>query len=459
MFHQIKMLAALAAFAGLAIAGQAFASAADDAAKLGTTLTPWGAEKEGNKDGTIPAYTGPIKPPAGYDPKKPGVRPDPFAGEKPLFSIDAKNVDKYADKVSEGNKAMFKKYPTYRMDVYPSHRTVNYPKYVLDNTKKNVGQCKTVADGLQVENCYAGFPFPFPKTGSEVMWNRLWKFDAFMIESAGMTGTVVDTQGNRTVTGVGKMWIEYPIYNPAKTTPVALNETYGRIRIDYTDPPRKAGEKLIVLDGVDMVGVGRKAFSYLPGQRRVKLAPDIAYDTPSPTGGGAGTVDEAAVWYGSLDRYNFKLIGKKEMYIPYNTYKIRDPQQCPSAVAMKTPHHLNPDCMRWELHRVWVVEATLRTGKRNVYAKRTLYWDEDMPGIGISDNYDSTGQIYRTTHSLPIALYETQGHSTDEWVTYDLATGNYARQEDVTDTGGWIVTGAKASSFFSPEALAGEGVR
>lgn len=126
---------------------------------------------------------------------------------------------------------------------------------------------------------------------------------------------------------------------------------------------------------------------------------------------------------------------------------------------MKTMHHLNPDCMRWELHRVWVVEATLRTGKRNVYAKRTLYWDEDMPGIGISDNYDSTGQIYRTTHSLPITLYETQGHSTDEWVTYDLATGNYARQEDVTDTGGWIVTAAKASSFFSPEALAGEGVR
>lgn len=312
MFHQIKITAALAAFAGLAIAGPAFAGPAEDADKLGTTLTPWGAEKEGNKEGTIPAYTGPIKPPAGYDAKKPGVRPDPFAGEKPLFSIDAKNVDKYADKVSEGNKAMFKKYPTYRMDVYPSHRTVNYPKYVLDNTKKNVGQCKTVADGLQVENCFAGFPFPFPKTGSEVMWNRLWKFDAFMIESAGMTGTVVDTQGNRTVTGIGKMWIEYPIYNPAKTTPVALNETYGRIRIDYTDPPRKAGEKLIVLDGVDMVGVGRKAFSYLPGQRRVKLAPDIAYDTPSPTGGGAGTVDEAAVWYGSLDRYNFKLIGKRK---------------------------------------------------------------------------------------------------------------------------------------------------
>ena len=274
-----------------------------------------------------------------------------------------------------------------------------------------------------------------------------------------LTGTVVDTQGNRTVTGVGKMWIEYPIYDPAKNTPVGIKETYGRIRIDYTDPARKAGEKLIVIDGVDMVNVGRKAYSYLPGQRRVKLAPDIAYDTPSPTGGGAGTVDEAAVWYGALDRYDFKLVGKKEMYIPYNTYRIRDRDVCPSSVSMKAAHYLNPDCMRWELHRVWVVEATLKPGKRNVYAKRTIYWDEDMPGIGISDNYDSTGQIYRTTHSLPIALYETQGHSTDEWVTYDLATGNYARQEDVTDSGGWIITAAKPSFFFSPESLAGEGIR
>lgn len=457
MRHQIKSIAAAIV---LVMSYPAYAAGTpEEISQLGVTLTPWGAEKAGNKDGSIPAYTGPIKPPASYNPAKPGVRPDPFANEKPLYSIDAKNMDRYADKLSEGNKQMLRKYPGYRLDVYQSHRTANYPKYVLDNTRKNASQCKTAGNELQLVNCYAGFPFPFPKTGNEVMWNRLWKFDAYSLESDGMSGYVVDTKGNITLTGVGKMWIHYPIYDPAKTTPVALDEPYEKIRIDYTAPARKAGEKLIVLDPVDMVNSGRKAFSYLPGQRRVKLAPDISYDTPSPTGGGAGNVDEAAVWYGSLDRYNFKLVGKREMLIPYNTYKIRDASQCPSTVSMKTKNYLNPDCMRWELHRVWVVEATLKEGKRNAYTRRTIYWDEDLPGVGMSDNYDSTGNIYRVSHSLPITLYETQGHSTDEWVTYDLATGNYTRQQDVTDTGGWIVTPAKPPAFFSPEGMAGSGIR
>jgi len=458
MKHTPTILAAALSFA---LAGPAAATATPEEIKtLGTTHTLWGAEMAGNKDGTIPAYTGPIKPPASYDAKNPGVRPDPFAAEKPLFSIDAKNMAQYADKLSPGIQAVLKKYATYRIDVYPSHRTASYPKFFTDNTLKNAtGACKTVNDGLQIAGCHGGMPFPFPKTGNEVMWNRLLKYDAYALMSANMTGSVVDTQGNRTVTGMGTMWIQYDIFDPERTTPIADQEIYERLRIDYNEPARKAGEKLIVQDSVDMVSVGRRAWSYLPGMRRVKLAPDIAYDTPSPTGGGAGTVDEAAVFYGSLDRYDFKLVGKRELYIPYNTYKVRDPKQCPSSVSMSTKNHLNPDCVRWELHRVWEVKATLKPGKRHVYPTRTLYWDEDLPGVGIADNYDSTGQIFRVTHTLPITMYETAAHSTDEWVTMDLATGNYARQEDVTDRGGWVAIPLKPKTFFASEALAGEGVR
>jgi len=449
------------AIVALALAGSAAAAvSADEARALGTTLTPWGAEKAGNKEGTIPAYTGPVAAPASYDAKNPGYRPDPFAAEKPLFSIDAKNMDKYADKLSDGIKAAMKKYPTYRIDVYPSHRTANYPKWYLDNTMKNAtGGCKTASDGLLITGCFGGLPFPIPKTGSEVMWNRQLKFDASSLMSPNMMGTVVDTQGNRTVTGVGSMWYQYDIFDPARTTVIGDQEVFQRLRIDYNEPARKAGEKLIVQDSIDNLNIGRRAWSYLPGMRRVKLAPDIAYDTPSPTGGGAGTVDEAAVFYGSLDRYDFKLVGKKELFIPYNDYKVRDRKQCPSTVSMSTKNHLNPDCVRWELHRVWEVKATLKPGKRHVYPNRTIYWDEDLPGVGISDNYDSTGQIFRVTHSLPLSFYETPGHSTDEWVTMDLATGNYARQEDVTDNGGWVVIPFKPKSFYASESLAGEGVR
>lgn len=457
MMHRQKLLVAAAlatAWAGAATA----AATADEVKQLGTTLTLWGAEKGGNKEGTIPAYTGPITPPATYDPKTPTYRPDPFVNEKPLFSIDSKNMDKHADKLTEGIKAMLKKYPAYRLDIYPTHRTANYPKLYLENSVKNATQCKTADNELKLDGCWAGLPFPFPKTGNQVMWNRLLKYDGYSLFSRAAASSVVDTRGNITVAGVPDFWMYYPIFDPKKTTPIGPKEVYEKIRLDYTSPARKAGEKLVVHDNVDMVDVGRRAWSYLPGQRRVKLAPDIAYDTPGPTGGGTVLVDDSAVFYGALDRFDFKLVGKKEMFIPYNAYKARDRKVCPGSVSM-TKHHLNPECVRWELHRVWVVQATVKPGLRHAYPKRTFYWDEDLPGVGMSDNYDSAGQIYRVSHSLPITLYETQAHSTDEWVTYDLATGNYSRQEDPTDAGGWEVIPPKPETFFSPEALAGEGVR
>lgn len=450
----------LAALVVAGIAGTAMAAATpEEVRSLGTTHTPWGAEKAGNKEGTIPEWSGAVKPPATFDPSKPTHRPDPFAHEKPLFSIDARNIDKYADKLTEGTKAMLKKYPTYRLDIYPSHRTANYPKYYLDNTIKNASQCKTAAAGLQLDGCWPGMPFPFPKTGNEVIWNRLLKFDAPAFMTTGMTSRVIDTRGNSTATGASTAYIQYPMFDPKRTTPISGNEPYELIRLDYSAPARKAGEKVLVRDSVDMLNTGRRAWSYLPGQRRVKLSPDLSYDTPSPTGGGTGVLDDTGVFFGAMDRYDFKLIGKKEMFIPYNAYRIRDPKVCPDAVR-HVKNHLNPDCMRWELHRVWVVEATLKQGKRHVYPKRYFHFDEDFPGVGIADNYDSTGQVYRVVLNLPISLYETPGHhTTDEYVTHDLATGLYAHQTDPTDKGGWVVTPMKPDSFFTPEALAAEGVR
>jgi len=441
-------------FAGASLA----AVSAEEAKQLGTTLTPWGAIKAGNADGSIPAYTGPIKPPASFDPKNPGHRPDPFADEKPLFSIDAKNMDQYADKLSEGIKAMLKQYPTYRLDIYPSHRTANYPQHYLENTTKNATDCKTRDKELKLDGCWRGLPFPIPKTGNEVMWNRLLKYDGYSLYTRGAASLVVDSRGDVTATGIPDFWMYYPIFDPTKTTPIAPQEPYEKIRLDYSGPARKAGERLVVHDNVDMVDIGRRAWSYLPGQRRVKLSPDLAYDTPSPTGGGAATVDDSAVFYGALDRFDFKLIGKKEMYIPYNNYRVRDPKVCPSKVAL-TKNHLNPDCVRWELHRVWVVEAMVKPGLRHMYTKRTFYWDEDLPGVGLADNYDAAGKIYRASHSLPITLYDIVGHSTDEWVTYDLQTGVYTRQMDATETGGWVEIPPKPESFFASEALSGAGIR
>jgi hypothetical protein len=449
----------LAAAVAAACAGTASAAVSPEEAKqLGDTLTPWGAIKAGNKEGTIPAYTGPLKPPANYDRSKPGYRPDPFANEKALFVIDGKNYTQYADKLTEGVKAMFQKYPNYRIDVYPSHRVVNNPKLFNDNAIKNATACKTSEDGSNLIGCWAGTPFPIPKNGAEVMWNRLLKYDGHALFSKGANSWVVDTNGSYSTAGRYDFWMLYPIFSPSKTTVIGSKDVYEKIRLDFDAPARKAGEKLVVHDNIDMIDPGRRAWQYLPGQRRVKLSPDISYDTPSPTGGGAATVDDSALFYGAIDRYDWKLIGKKEMYIPYNTYKARDPNVCSSKVIL-TKSFVNPDCVRWELHRVWVVEGNLKAGKRHIYPKRTYYWDEDLPGVGMADNYDAAGKIYRVSLPFPIVLYDGEGASTDEWVTYDMATGIYTYQETVTDTGGWVFTPPKSDSFFSPEALAGEGVR
>jgi hypothetical protein len=452
-----RNLIAVAVSGGAAMSAIA-AATQEEIAQVGTKYTPRGAEMAGNADGSIPPYTGPIKPPANYDPKTPGYRPDPFADEQPLFSVTAANMDQYADQLSEGMEEMFRKYPSYRMDIYPTHRTAAYPDYYLENAKKNMTSCKTVNDELGLSGCYGGTPFPFPKTGNEVMWNRLLKFDQFAFETPLFTGSLVDASGNRIITGVASMQIQYPIFDPKKTDPIGDKDIYEMLRNDFTDPPRKNGQKTVVRDSIDMVDTGRRAWQYLPGQRRVKLAPDIAYDTPSPTGGGAAVVDELALFYGALDRYNFKLVGKKEMFIPYNTYKLHDRSICPDQVA-ETPKHLNPDCMRWEKHRVWVVEATLKEGKRHVYPRRMLFLDEDLYGTGISDNYDATGKVYRVTHNLPITFYEATGHATDETVTYDLATGAYHRSQNPTMGTGWVITDGRPESHFSPQSMAGGGIR
>lgn len=457
----IKTLA-LTAMMTLPLAAQAGPSA-DEIKQLGTTLTPWGAIAAGNAEGTIPPYSGGINPPPNYDAGKPGIRPDPFANEKPLFSISAANLGDYEDKLTDGVKEMLRKYSTFRIDVYPTHRTAKYPQYVSDNTLKNAQSCELAPNMLQLAGtCFGGVPFPIPKSGSEVMWNRTMKYDQFAYYSPAQTSTLVDRSGGLVESGAFIYWQTFPAYDPARTTPIGADEMLEYGRVDWTGPARKAGEKLVLHDSVDMLNVGRRAWSYLPGQRRVKLSPDVAYDTPSPGGGGVGTVDDTQVFYGSQDRYNYKLIGKKELFMPYNTFQLHDEKLCPKEKVF-TPNHMNPDCVRWELHRVWVVEATLKEGKRHLYPRRVFYWDEDIPAVGMGDNYDDAGKIFRVSQTHYYPFYETTGHNTHEFVVHDLNSGAYVRQAYTPAGKGMMVvtepSQAKPASFYDSSTLSQSGIR
>jgi hypothetical protein len=448
MKSKITLIAALlAAHAGSSIA----AVSADEAKKLGTTLTGIGAEKAGNKEGTIPEYKGGLTtPPAGYK-KGDGIRPDPFASEKPLFSIDAKNMDKYADKLTEGVKTLMKKYPTYRIDVYPTQRTAAYPKYIIDNTAGCAVTAKTKAGGISMEGCHAGIPFPIPKTGNEAMWNHLMRFRGTALQQK-FAAWNVDASGRPTLSTEGAVYQDFPYWDNSKKS----SDLLFMLKIIYTGPPRRAGEALMVHDPLDFADKGRRAWQYLPGQRRVKLAPDVAFDTPNPGTAGASTYDDAYVFNGSMERFNFKLVGKKEMYVPYNNYRMAYHSK---AVDLLKPNHLNPDLVRWELHRVWVVEATLMEGKRHVYNKRLFYLDEDSWLALSSDQYDARGQIYRSGFNYVVPSYEIPAPFADLQGHYDFIGGLYTTNGYTAEVGGVRHGPMQPEREMSPEALGGSGIR
>jgi len=436
----------------LACAGSALGTvSAEEAKKLGTTLTAVGAEKSGNADGSIPPYTGGLTtPPAGFK-KGSGIRPDPFANEKPLFSINAGNMSKYADKLTEATKALMKKYPTYRIDVYKTHRSVALPKYVLDATARNAVTAQTTNGGLGIKNAKSGVPFPIPKDGYEAMWNHLLRFNGEALEYK-FTNYNITSAGRKTLSAAGTIQEEYPYYNKQNPS----SESYMMFKVNYTDPSRRNGEALMVVDPLNLAEKNRVAHQYLPGQRRVKLAPDIAFDTPNPGSAGLITYDDVWVFNGSMERYNFKLIGKKELYVPYNAYKM---VYQTNSDELCLPHHINPDKVRYELHRVWVVEATLKPGKRHIYTKRIFYLDEDSWVALASDQYDARGQLFRSSFSAFTYSYDAQAPYTDAIFSYDLIANSYNLQIHLGDGGNLRYTTPFPKKEWSPDSLAGSGVR
>ena len=396
----------------------------EEAKQLGTTLTPWGAEQAGNKDGSIPAYSGErVAPPPSYDPKEPGQLPEPW-NDKPLYSITAQNVVQYADRLSEGHLAMFKKYPNFRMDVYPSRRTVQYPKYVVDNTLKNATSCKATNAELRLEGCYGGIPFPIPKSGNQVVWNHNVHF-GFASGLGQGRAYIVTSEGKAILTGDQQIWGDSPYYDPSRSGPAAPNSLYTRARVDFSGPARKNGEKLLIRAGLDANDPGYRIWQYLPGQRRVKLAPDLAYDTPSPTSGGSSTMDEGLVFNGNQDRYDMRLVGKKEVYLQYNNFRITDPRVCPAEVYF-AKNFVNPDCVRWELHRTFVVEGRIKPEFRHILPRRMMYFDEDIWGAATGAGYDSSGSIFRVQEAPYFPYYNLgYGHAVSAALVMDLNTGGY----------------------------------
>jgi len=390
-------------------------------ARLDNDLTPMGSERAGNAAGTIPAWTGGLTdPPAGYEPG--GHMVDPFPDDQPLFTITAANVDQYAANLSPGQVALFKRYPdTYKMNVFQTRRTAALPDDVYAKVRENATTSELVNDGNGVVNFSVAHAFPITDNAHEILWNHLTRYRGGVAQR---TYVQIPVQGNGAYTPVQitdtMTWPDFlkEGKDPVKDRNVLLYFTYA-----IHSPPQQTGTVLLVHETVDQVKDTRRAWLYNAGQRRVRRAPQVAYDGPGQGSDGTRTADDFDMFNGAPDRYNWKLVGKREMYIPYNSYRLSSPDLKYKDIHNKG--HMNQDYARYELHRVWEVEATLADGQRHIYAKRVLFIDEDSWQVSVKDQYDGQLQLWRIGEAHNIQFYDVDVPWYSTETVIDLNDGRY----------------------------------
>lgn len=423
----------------------------EEAARLGgEELTPVGAERAGNADGTIPEWTGGLtEPPPGWEPGDPRI--DAFADDEVLFQIDAGNLDEYRDNLSPGQIALLESYDGYRMDVYPTRRSCGYPQWIYDATRRNATTATLDDDQIYLQTGWHPFLFPIPKSGAEVMWNH--QYGHFTEGKIEYYATFAPTRSGDMNPRHVKQTYYTRIFNPEWK---GLSEAEGRsasVFREVTGPPREAGQMVVVHE---MVNDQRRAWVYNPGQRRVRRAPTVAYDTPYSGSESLMTNDQALMFNGILDRYDWKLLGKRELYVPYNVYDINHRPGL-EYDDVYGPEYPDRSLIRYELHRVWVVEATLKEGTRHVLGRRVFYVDEDSWKAVVEDIYDRGDNLWRVMESMLTVIPEVPTCFPEGTLSYDLVAKRYVADgvnlEEPPDD--WLAgrEGRVPEGIFTPDSL------
>ncbi len=447
------------AAAGVLLAPLAFGAVTpQEAAQLGEELTPLGGEKAGNADGSIPAWSGGITSAAaaGFPSYRPGDHhPDPYAVDTPLFTITAANRQQYAAKLTQGHKALLETYPDYKMDVYPTHRSAAVPERIADATQRIATTAQLLPGGNGVTGAVGGVPFPIPKSGLEVLWNHLLRFRGVAV--ARQIGQVALSAGVRYTARQFKEEFFFPGYVPGMKE-AELDNIRAYFMRETLAAARPPGDVLLVQEPLDQRQEERRAWIYNPGQRRVRRAPQIAFDNPAADADNLRTNDQFDMYNGSPQRYDWKLLGKQAMYVPYNSYRLQSAQLKDSDLLHA--NHINQDYARYELHRVWVVDARLKPGVSHLYSRRTFYVDEDSWQILAVDCYDARGRLYRVQEGHVINYYDVPTVWTDLELVMDLSNGAYvALGLQNEEPRSYDFSISRTAADFQPFVLEQRGVR
>jgi hypothetical protein len=422
----------------------------EEAARLGRELTPVGAEPGGNADGSIPAWTGGLRePPKAWKPG--GPRVDPFADDEPLFSIDSGNLARYQERLSPGQLELFRRHEGYRMDVYPTRRSCAYPEWIYEATRRNATSARLREGGIYLDVGWHAYLFPIPKSGAEAIWNHQYAY--FTEGKIEYYATLVPTKTGDMEPVHTRITYDAHMFDPNVKS---LDEAQGRsasVIVERLAPPRLAGQVVLVHE---MVNDQRRGWIYNPGQRRVRRAPTVAYDNPLAGTESLMTNDQVRMLNGLIDRFDWKLVGKRELYIPANVFRLNHERGLGMREAFG-PRYPRRDLVRYELHRVWVVEATLKPGKRHLFSKRVFYLDEDSWLAALEDIYDKGGNLWRVMEGMLTVIPEVPTCQLEGTITYDLVAGRYAADQVKTEQppDDWLAGREDRISkgAFTPDAL------
>ncbi|MDX1452446.1 MAG: DUF1329 domain-containing protein [Oleiphilaceae bacterium] len=412
----------------IALQGKLYAKVSQsEADKLGTVLTPFGAIKEGNKAGTIPPWEGGIQEiPENYE--GPGHHhPDPFADDKAKLIISNSNYLTLADSLTPGQIGMFETYPdTFEMHIYPTRRSQSLPEWIIKNIKQNAVTSELSKGGVGIKDAYGGIAFPIlhgseSEKALQAMWNHMTRWRGIFFKRSFAEITVKYNGDYAVSTKRQEAFVNF--YDPKGSFKTLDNVLFYFLNF-IESPPRLAGGAVLVHETLDQTKEERSVWDYSASQRRVFRAPNVAYDSPIASSDNTRVADDSDMFNGAPDRYNWKYKGIKEYYIPYNTYKLN--QKNVTYKELATPFHLNPDFVRWELHRVHVVEATLKPDATHIYKKRVFYIDEDSWSIVLVDQYDENDKLWRVSMSMTQNFYELPGVFQSANVFHDLQSKKYS---------------------------------
>jgi len=372
-----------------------------DQLKLANELTPFGAIRVGN-GGAIPNWTGGT-----------GVSMQ----QKPDFTITHQNVQDYQDNLTVGQLALFKRYPdTFIMPIYTTYRTAIAPDWVYKNTAENALNTILNKDETGIESAKAGIPFPMPQSALEVYFNHVSRWRGLQLE-ARASDAVIFKKGSFTLHTRDTL-IRFDGYLENKDSQYFVS-LIARILAPLT----KSGSGVLVLEPLDQLNGKRAAWLWDKGRRRVIRAPNVAYDNPVQSASALRTVDDTDLVNGSPDRFNWELLEKREIYIPYNNASLASKDLKYKEILHKG--HINPEYTRYELHRVWVIQATLKEKWRHVYSKRTFYIDEDSWQVIAADQYNKQGDLWRVSMSFTKFYENMPGIFPVISVFHELSSGKY----------------------------------